>query len=109
MAAEAYDYWRAAILFKWMALPPKTPDAVLGTYRDAFQKIVVDPDFIAQAETSMPGFTVLSADATLKIIHDLAKTTDAALAVMDDLMRKHGLNIAKAQTKEVTKEVGAAR
>jgi hypothetical protein len=103
--AEAYDYWRAATLFKWMALPPKAPDAILGTYRNAFQKIVVDRDFIAQAETSMPGFTVISADATLKIVQDLAKTTDAALEVMDDLMRKQGLNIAKAQTKEV----GAAR
>ena len=97
--AEGYDYWRAAILFKWMALPPKTPDAILGTYRDAFQKIVVDPDFVAQAEQSMPGFTVISSEGTEKIIRDLAKTTDAAIEVIDDMMRKQGLNIAKSQTK----------
>lgn len=47
---------------------------------------------------------VPSADATLKIIHDLAKTTDAAIEVVDDLMRKQGLNIAKAQAKDVTKD-----
>ena len=65
---EGSDCWRAASLFKWTGLlPPRTPNAILSTYRDAFQKIVVDPDFIAQAENSMPGFSVLSADATLRI------------------------------------------
>ena len=39
MAAEAYDYWRAAILFKWMALPPKTPDAIRDVYRAALSAV----------------------------------------------------------------------
>ncbi len=99
MVAEAYEYWRAAILFKWLALPPDTPVAIRDLYREAFNKIVVDPDFTALAEQSMPGFTVISAAGTEKIIHDLAKTSDAALGVMDDLMRKQGLNIAKAQAR----------
>jgi tripartite-type tricarboxylate transporter receptor subunit TctC len=97
--AEAYDYWRSAILFKWMALPPETPAAIRDTYRAAFRKIVADPQFTALAEQSMPGFTVISAAATEKIIHNLAKTSNEALAVMDELMRKQGLNIAKAKAR----------
>ena len=94
---DAYEYWRSAILFKWMALPPKTPVAIRDAYRTAFFKIVADPEFIAQAEQSMQGFTVINAEATEKIIHNLAKTTPAAIEAMDDLMRKQGLNIVKAE------------
>src|SRR5690606_23745385 len=89
---EAFDYWRAAILIKWLGLPPKTPDAVRDTYRAAFKKPVADPEFIAIADQSMPGYTVISAEGTEKIIHDLAKTSQAAMNAMDDLMRKQGIN-----------------
>jgi tripartite-type tricarboxylate transporter receptor subunit TctC len=97
---EAYDYWRAGLLFKWVALPPKTPNAIRDTYRAAFQKAVVDPDFIAMGEQAIPGFTVISAEGTERIIHDLGKTSDEALAAMDEMMRKQGLNIPKAQARE---------
>ena len=94
---EAYEYWRSAILFKWMALPPKTPTAIRDIYRDAFRKTVADPEFLAMAEQSMPGFTVISAESTETIISNLAKTTPAAIEALDDLMRKQGLNIVKAE------------
>jgi tripartite-type tricarboxylate transporter receptor subunit TctC len=95
---EAFEYWRAGILIKWLALPPKTPDAVRDTYRAAFKKTVADPEFIAIADQSMPGYTVLSAEATEKIIHNLAKTSQAAMDAIDDLMRKQGLKVPKKET-----------
>ena len=94
---EAYEYWRSAILFKWMALPPKTPTAIRDIYRQAFHTTVTDPEFLAMAEQSMPGFTVITAEGTERIIRNLAKTTPATIDAMDDLMRKQGLNIVKAQ------------
>lgn len=97
--AEAYEYWRSQILFKWMALPPNTPDAIRDTYRAAFDKTVADPEFLAQAEQSMPGFTVISADGTGRIIRNLAKTTPEALSAMDEMLRAQGLNVAKASAR----------
>ena len=95
----AYDYWRASILFKWLALPPKTPDAVRDVYRDAFGKIAADPQFKAQAKDSLEGYTVNSAEETIKLIHDLAVTPDEALETTDALMRKQGLAIASSKPK----------
>lgn len=88
----AYDYWRASTPFKWLALPPKTPDDIRDTYRDAFRKIVVNPEFLKLAGQAMQGFTIISPEDTVKMIADLAATSDEALGAMDELMRKHGLN-----------------
>ena len=92
---NGYEYWRAGVLIKWLALPPKTPAAVRDAYRAAFKTTVADPDFIAINEQSTPGYNVISADGTEKIIRDLAKTTSEAMDAVADLMRKQGLNIPK--------------
>jgi tripartite-type tricarboxylate transporter receptor subunit TctC len=96
----AYDYWRAATLFKWLALPPKTPDAIRDTYRAAFEKMTADPAFGAQAEQAIEGFSVISPQETVKMIDDLAATSDEALKTMDTLMRKQGLNVAETKKKK---------
>jgi tripartite-type tricarboxylate transporter receptor subunit TctC len=89
---KAYDYWRAGIFFKWLSMPPKVPAAIRDTYRAAFAKIVVDPEFVALAEPSLPGFSVISAQETEAIIRELARTYEES-NVIDDLMRKQGLNV----------------
>jgi hypothetical protein len=91
---KAYDYWRAGIFFKWLAMHPKTPPAIRDTYREAFAKIVADPEFVALAEPSLPGFTVIPAEETERIIGELARDYEET-DVVDDLMRKQGLNIPK--------------
>lgn len=95
LMTEAFNYWQATMVFKWMALPPKTPAPIRDTYREAFRKTLADPEFVAQAQQTMPGYTVLTAERTEKVIHDLASASDAALSAMDDLLRKQGLNVAK--------------
>jgi tripartite-type tricarboxylate transporter receptor subunit TctC len=84
----AYDYWRASTLFKWMALPPGTPANIRDAYRDAFKKMVVDPEFTAQADQVLEGYTILSTEETIKTIKDLALTSDEALQTMDSLLPK---------------------
>lgn len=95
----AYDYWRASVLFKWLALPPKTPDAIRDTYRAAFLKITADPQFKAQAKDALEGYTINSPEKTVQMIHDLAVTPDEALDTTDVLMRKQGLTIASSKSK----------
>ena len=93
---KAYDYWKAGIFFKWLSLAPDTPAAIRDAYRDAFAKIVADPEFRALAEQSLPGFTVISAAETERIIAELARSYDATNAV-DDLLRKQGINVQTGQ------------
>jgi tripartite-type tricarboxylate transporter receptor subunit TctC len=95
----AYNYWYASGLFKWFALPPKTPEAIRDTYRDAFRKLTADPEFKVQAAQAIEGFTAISPEDTVKIIRELAATSDEAIQTMDDLMRKQGLDIPNANKK----------
>jgi tripartite-type tricarboxylate transporter receptor subunit TctC len=105
----AYDYWRASTLFKWLALPPKTPDAIRDVYRAAFLKITADPQFKAQAKDALEGYTVNSPEETERMIHDLAITSDEALATTDELMRKQGITVASSGSTAKSKSKGKSK
>jgi hypothetical protein len=83
----AYNYWRAAFLFKWVTLPPNTPQAIVNVYRDAFMKVTVDPEFTKQADQLMQGFTIIPPEDMVKAINDLEATPDEALKTTDELVR----------------------
>lgn len=95
----AYDYWRASTIFKWLALPPKTPDAIRDAYREAFAKMTADPEFTAQAERTIEGYSVIPPQEMEAMIRDLAETSDEALATADALMQKQGLNPVQTKKK----------
>jgi tripartite-type tricarboxylate transporter receptor subunit TctC len=91
----AYDYWRASKVFKWLALPPKTPDAIRDTYRAAFAAMLVDPDFKKNAEDTLESFTVLSGEKTMALIEKLSETSDEAIETTKALMKEQGLGVDK--------------
>jgi hypothetical protein len=50
-ARDAFNYWEAICLMDpWVALPPETPVAFVTTYREAFNKIAADPEFIEKGK-----------------------------------------------------------
>jgi tripartite-type tricarboxylate transporter receptor subunit TctC len=50
-ARDAFSYWEAICLMDpWIALPPDTPAAIVDTYRDAFNKMSADPDFLEKGK-----------------------------------------------------------
>lgn len=83
----AYDYWRAGFLFKWVALPPDTTQAIVDVYRAAFRKVVTDPEFAKAMDQAMQGYTVLMPEEMERAISDLAATPDEALKTTDELVR----------------------
>lgn len=89
----AYDYWRASKVFKWLALPPKTPDAIRDAYRTAFAAMLADPEFKKNAEDTLESFTVLSGEKTMELIQALSETSDAAIATTKQLMKEQGLGV----------------
>jgi tripartite-type tricarboxylate transporter receptor subunit TctC len=90
----AFDYWRAQTLFKWLALPPNTPDEIVAVYRDAYTKTNDDPEFKKQAAGIAESFSALSPDDATRIVDDLAGASDQAVATMSALMSKQGLKSA---------------
>jgi hypothetical protein len=83
----AFDYWRAGFLFKWIALPPNTPQPVVAIYREAFMKLADDPEFEKAAEQVMQGYTIIPAEEMTQAIRDLAATPDEALKTTEEMVR----------------------
>lgn len=100
----AYNYWRASKVFKWVALPPNTPDVLRNAYRAAFRAIMADPEFKAQSQKTLESFYVIPPEDAVKRIHDLAATSDETIATTKDLMREQGINPAKDKKPAKAKE-----
>lgn len=96
----AYDYWRASKLFKWLALPPNTPKAIVDTYQAAFVKMTADPEFKRAAEETIEGYQAIPPKETIALIKELAETSDEAMVATDEMLREQGLDIPKARKKK---------
>jgi hypothetical protein len=94
----AYDYWRASKVFKWVALPPKTPAPIANAYRTAFDETIHDPEFEAQSKNTLESFTVISPEKAHEMIATLAATSDEAIRTTTELMREQGLKIGKEKS-----------
>jgi hypothetical protein len=94
LAEKAFAYWRSLTsVDKWVALPPGTPDDILGVFREAFKKASADPDFLAQGTKISDGFFPVSASDMEDMISTLASTPPEALEYTKNLMRKQGLRV----------------
>jgi tripartite-type tricarboxylate transporter receptor subunit TctC len=80
----AYDYWRAGFMFKWVTLPPNTPQPIVEAYREAFVKLAKDPEFTQLGDQVMPGFSIVPPAEMVKAITTLEATTDEALKTTDE-------------------------
>jgi hypothetical protein len=101
VAQDAYEYWRnLSYVFKWAALPAKTPAPIVAAYRDAFGKAVADPGFIARGQTLTPGFSVISAADLTTAVKALAKVSPDAIHYMTKILNEEGLQVT--ETKEKT-------
>ena len=83
----AYDYWRAGSMFKWVTLPPDTPQPIVDAYREAFVKLGRDPEFTQLGDQVMKGFSVISPEEMVRAINGLAATPDEALKTTGELQR----------------------
>ncbi len=94
LASKAFDYWSTiAVTDKWLALPPKSPKAVADTYRDAYAKIMHDPDFIDRGKKISDDFVPLSATEVETLIHRLGSLPPEATEYMTVILRKQGLDV----------------
>jgi hypothetical protein len=92
LAAKAFEYWSAiAVTDKWLALPPKTPQAVADTYREAYSRSMADPDFLERGKKISDDFVPLSATEVEALIRKLGSLPQEATEYMTVILRKQGL------------------
>jgi hypothetical protein len=101
LALEAYEYWRdLSYVFKWLALPPKTPKPILAAYRAAYDKVVADPEFVAASQKVTPGFAVFPVEDLIENVREVASVHNEALTFMTDMLREQGLKVEDVKEKE---------
>jgi len=94
LAAKAFEYWGDIVsMDKWLALPPKSPPPMLEAYRDAFAKMVRDPQFIERGKAISDDFEPMSHEDVETLVHRLGGTPPQAIDYISDLLRRQGLEV----------------
>jgi tripartite-type tricarboxylate transporter receptor subunit TctC len=95
IAAASFAYWLTVHSGpdKWLALPPDTPKAVASVYRDAFSRMVIDPEFIERSKKAADDFTPISYADVEVWMKALASTPSPSLEFIAAMMRGQGVKI----------------
>ena len=93
VAKEAFTYWTDSNqLDKWYALPPNTPESVVAAYREAYEKIFADPEFVKLGKTQIsPDFGHQSAAEVTRLVRDTSYPSADVTAYTHKLRINHGL------------------
>jgi tripartite-type tricarboxylate transporter receptor subunit TctC len=93
-ARAAFDYWtNIASMDKWLALPPKSPPAMLGVYRETYSRMIRNPEFIERGKKTSDDFVPLLHEEVEPLIRALGNTQPAALAFLNGMFKKQGLSV----------------
>jgi tripartite-type tricarboxylate transporter receptor subunit TctC len=77
---------------KWFALPAGTPEAVVETYKAAFDRAVQDPEFIKAAQVQFgEDFITTSADNMTELVNGMVKNSERVDRHLRLLREKNGL------------------
>jgi tripartite-type tricarboxylate transporter receptor subunit TctC len=94
LPAQAFDYWSAiAVTDYWMALPPKTPKAMVDAHRAAYAKLMDDAEFLEKGRKLSEGFVPMNAADVEALVQKLAKLPPEATEYMTVILRKQGLDV----------------
>jgi tripartite-type tricarboxylate transporter receptor subunit TctC len=105
VAQQAFSYWEGInALDKWVALPPRTPDNIVKTYRAAFVKAVKIKEFLDRGRKmiSQDFEAILPKDQTTMIMK-VASTPPKALAYINTLKKKNNLPVDKGKKSKILK------
>jgi tripartite-type tricarboxylate transporter receptor subunit TctC len=90
---QGYQYWYGLVLLeKFLVLPPKTPKALVNTYREAFVKMGKDPEFQEKGRRISQDLDSQRGEDIEKLIKTLDQTSPQALEYINGLMKKQGIS-----------------
>ena len=90
--ARAFAYWTSiATIDKWVALPPATPRPIVDMYREAWSKVMRDPQFVEQGKRQSEDFTPMPHEDVSLLMTTLGATPRASLDFINEMFRQQGL------------------
>lgn len=105
LAAETYEFWNSSVLMdKWYALPPGTPKHYVDAYRTAWNKLVVDPEFLKSAYLQFgEDFTPTTGDHVAKMVGRTSYPRKEITAYFESLKIKYGLPAQPLRDDEIAR------
>jgi tripartite-type tricarboxylate transporter receptor subunit TctC len=101
---ETFDFWVGLnAQDKWYALPPGTPQAVIDTYRTAYNKMVKDPEFLKLARNVSEDFEPMSGPTIQRIVARTSYPQKYITDYIEGMKRKHGLPAEGLSDEELAK------
>ncbi len=92
IAQKGFDYWYALLTTdKWVALPPETPKPILDAYREAFNKLFKDAEFLEKSKKVSEDFELQYASDMEATVKTLGSTPPEALSYISAMLRKQGI------------------
>jgi tripartite-type tricarboxylate transporter receptor subunit TctC len=89
---QAFDYWFSlVVLDKWLALPEGTPEPVVQAYREAFDKMSKDAEFIARGKKMSEDFEPQAGKDVEELLKTLGNTTPEALDYIKKMLKGQGI------------------
>jgi tripartite-type tricarboxylate transporter receptor subunit TctC len=89
---KAFNYWFSlVVLDKWLALPQDTPAPILKAYRDAFDKMTKDPEFLERGRKISEDFEAQAGPDVDALLKTLGDTTPEALDYIKNMLKTQGV------------------
>jgi tripartite-type tricarboxylate transporter receptor subunit TctC len=92
---KAYEAWETLVQAgKWAALPPNTPVEIVNAYRKAFESMIADKRFLAEAPSVLgEGFVTITGDEMQQVAIRSDSISDASMKFLDRLRERVGIRI----------------
>ncbi len=89
---KAFDYWASLTsLDKWLALPPKSPEAYVRAYREAYAAAANDPEFGEYGRKISEDIEPMAFEDVNLLIGKLGATPPEAIAAISAMLRRQGI------------------
>ena len=100
---EAFRFWQnLAVLDKWIALPPGTPDDKVQAWRAAFDGLSKNAEFNKRIRKVSPDVNLIDAEGQTASVMEVANASPAATGLIESWARKQGLPVGKSKGKTVS-------
>jgi tripartite-type tricarboxylate transporter receptor subunit TctC len=89
---NAFEYWASLTsLDKWLALPPRTPEAFVRAYREAYAAVATDAEFTELGKKISDDLEPMAFEDVDLLIGKLGATPPEAVAAISTMLRRQGI------------------
>lgn len=104
-AKDSFEFWTMLNqLDKWYALPPNTPAEIVAAYRQAYDKLIKDPEFLKNAHLQFSeDFSPMKGEVVQKLVSKTAYPPIELTDYIEQMKVKNGLPAEPLSDEELAK------